>query len=115
MLTGFVLVPVLGLVCTLAILAVAAAAVGFVAVMLGPPVRQTARWTTLAIDGAAMVAAVRSSRSEFGRALKISGTGSRSRATKRAAPALLRTTFQPRSTTRAIEQMVRVAEVTDDA
>ena len=57
MLTGFVLVPALGLVRTLAALAIAAAAVGIFAVMRGPAARR-ARWATLAIGMAATLGAV---------------------------------------------------------
>ena len=56
-LTGFVLVPVLGLVRTLAALAIAAAAVGIFAVMRGPAARR-ARWATLAIGLAAILGAI---------------------------------------------------------
>lgn len=49
MLTGFVLVPSLGLVRTLAVLAVAAAALGVVAVINGPGVRNAGRWTVGAL------------------------------------------------------------------
>ena len=56
-LTGFVLVPALGLVRTLAALAIAAAAVGIFAVMRGPAARR-ARWATLAIGLAAILGAI---------------------------------------------------------
>ena len=56
-LTGFVLVPALGLVRTLAALAIAAAAVGIFAVMRGPAARR-ARWATLAIGLAATLGAI---------------------------------------------------------
>jgi len=56
-LTGFVLVPVLGLVRTLAALAIAAAAVGILAVMRGPAARR-ARRATLAIGMAATLGAI---------------------------------------------------------
>jgi predicted membrane-bound spermidine synthase len=57
LLTGFVLVPALGLVRTLAALAIAAAAVGIFAVMYGSAARR-ARQATLALSMAAMLAAV---------------------------------------------------------
>ena len=56
-LSGFVLVPVLGLVRTLAALAIAAAAVGIFAVVRGPATRR-ARWATLAIGLAAVLGAI---------------------------------------------------------
>ena len=58
LLTGFVLVPALGLVRTLAMLAIAAAAVGVCAVLHGPAVRRGTRWATLAIGMAAMLGAI---------------------------------------------------------
>jgi spermidine synthase len=48
---GFVLVPWLGLVRALAVLAVAACAVGLVAVLAGPGVRPLARWSVAALAG----------------------------------------------------------------
>lgn len=51
MLAGFVLVPWLGLVRTLAVLAVAACAVGLVAVLAGPGIRPLARWSVAALAG----------------------------------------------------------------
>jgi spermidine synthase len=56
-LTGFVLVPVLGLVRTLEALALAAAAVGLFAVIRGPAARR-AHWATLAIGTTTMLAAI---------------------------------------------------------
>ena len=53
-LTGFVLVPTLGLVRTLAALAIAAAAVGIYAIMRGVSARRV-RWATLAIGLAALL------------------------------------------------------------
>jgi spermidine synthase len=58
LLTGFVLVPALGLVRSLAILALAAAAVGACAVVRGVAVGRGIRWTTLAIGAAAMLGAI---------------------------------------------------------
>jgi predicted membrane-bound spermidine synthase len=58
MLTGFVLVPVLGLVHSLALLAVAAAAVGLVAATQGPGVRRGARVAAMTIGVAALACAV---------------------------------------------------------
>lgn len=57
-LTGFVLVPALGLVRTLAALAIAAAGVGIFAVLRGPAVRSGARLATLAIGMAAILGAI---------------------------------------------------------
>ncbi len=56
--TGFVLVPALGLVRTLAALAVAAAAVGAVAVLRGSGVRPPARLATLGLGACAIVGAL---------------------------------------------------------
>ncbi|MBS0344597.1 MAG: fused MFS/spermidine synthase, partial [Proteobacteria bacterium] len=50
-LAGFVLVPWLGLVRTLAVLAVAASALGLVAVLSGPGVRAVPRWGVAALAG----------------------------------------------------------------
>jgi len=47
--TGFVLVPALGLVRSLGVLAMGAAAVGMFAVLRDPAARQVSRWATLAI------------------------------------------------------------------
>jgi predicted membrane-bound spermidine synthase len=58
MLTGFVLVPALGLVRTLATLAIAAAAVGIWAVTRGSAVRRGMRWATLGMSMAAMLGAI---------------------------------------------------------
>jgi spermidine synthase len=58
MLTGFVLVPALGLVRTLAALALAAAAVGIGAVMCARAVRRGMRWATLGLGMAAMLGAI---------------------------------------------------------
>ena len=57
LLTGFVLVPLLGLVHTLAALAVAAAAVGVVAAWQVRSNAPVLRWATVAIAGGALVAA----------------------------------------------------------
>lgn len=51
MLAGFVLVPLLGLVRAMAVLAVAACAVGLVAVLAGPGIRPLARWSVAALAG----------------------------------------------------------------
>ncbi|MBB2918556.1 fused MFS/spermidine synthase [Cupriavidus alkaliphilus] len=56
-LAGFVLVPYLGLVRTLSLLAVAAAAVGVVAVALGSGVRPAARWAVPMLGVLAVIAA----------------------------------------------------------
>ncbi|MCO4864479.1 fused MFS/spermidine synthase [Cupriavidus sp. WGlv3] len=56
-LAGFVLVPYLGLVRTLALLAVAAAVVGVVAVALGSGVRPAARWAVPMLGVLAVIAA----------------------------------------------------------
>ncbi len=50
-LAGFVLVPLLGLVRAMAVLAVAACAVGLAAVLAGPGVRPLARWSVAALAG----------------------------------------------------------------
>jgi len=55
--TGFVLVPALGLVRTLGVLAVAAAAVGVVAVLRGRAVRPRARWATIVLSLTSMLVA----------------------------------------------------------
>jgi Sulfatase len=57
-LTGFVLVPALGLVRSLASMAIAAAAVGAYAILRGPAVGRGARWITLAIGVAGILAAI---------------------------------------------------------
>ena len=57
-LTGFVLVPALGLVRTLAVLAVAAAGVGFLAATRGPRARPAIRWATGAMGLVAMAGAL---------------------------------------------------------
>lgn len=57
-LTGFVLVPQLGLVHSLACLAVAAAMVGMAAVFFGQVARASRRWTVVALAVCALVAAV---------------------------------------------------------
>ncbi|RKF38454.1 spermidine synthase [Paraburkholderia fungorum] len=64
LLTGFVLVPQLGLVHTLAALAVLAGAVGLAAVLRGPDVRRLARWSVpfLAVLTLAVVIATPSDR-----------------------------------------------------
>jgi spermidine synthase len=56
LLTGFFLVPRLGLVRTLGVLAIAAAAVGMVAVFRGPTVNRHLRWAVVAIGIIALVA-----------------------------------------------------------
>ncbi|WP_427309474.1 fused MFS/spermidine synthase [Cupriavidus sp. H39] len=56
-LAGFVLVPYLGLVRTLSLLAIAAAVVGVVAVALGSGVRPLARWTVPMVGVLAVIAA----------------------------------------------------------
>jgi spermidine synthase len=58
LLTGFLLVPVLGVVRTLAVLAVGSATVGAAAVLLGGPVSARSRWTVCALGLLAVVAAV---------------------------------------------------------
>ena len=58
LLTGFVLVPALGLVRSLAVLAVVAAAVGLVAVLRGPRVRRNTRRAARAIAALTLLAAV---------------------------------------------------------
>ncbi|MGR4869826.1 fused MFS/spermidine synthase [Variovorax sp. LARHSF232] len=50
-LAGFVLVPLLGLVRAMAVLAVAACGVGLAAVLAGPGVRPLARWSVAALAG----------------------------------------------------------------
>ncbi|MGH8699989.1 MAG: spermidine synthase, partial [Burkholderiales bacterium] len=56
--TGFVLVPALGLVRTLAALAIAAAAIGLFAVMRGPAVRPALRLATLALGAVSVLGAI---------------------------------------------------------
>ncbi|MFH0352514.1 MAG: spermidine synthase, partial [Chromatiales bacterium] len=56
--TGFVLVPALGLVRTLAALAIGAAAIGLFAVMRGPAVRPALRLATLALGAISILAAI---------------------------------------------------------
>jgi spermidine synthase len=58
LLSGFVLVPALGLVRSLASMAIAAAAVGACAVLYSPTVGRWRRWLTLAIGMAAVLGAV---------------------------------------------------------
>ncbi len=57
-LTGFVLVPALGLVRTLAALAIGAAAIGLFAVMRGPEVRPALRLATLALGTGSILGAI---------------------------------------------------------
>ena len=52
--TGFFLVPTLGLVRTLAVLAIAAAGIGAIAVLRGVAVRERLKWTVLAVGVAAV-------------------------------------------------------------
>jgi spermidine synthase len=54
--TGFLLVPVVGLVRTLAMLAIAASAIGVVAVLLGRGVGRRMQWATIGIAVAAVAA-----------------------------------------------------------
>jgi predicted membrane-bound spermidine synthase len=75
LLTGFVLVPALGLVRTLAALAVVAGAVGAVAVTRGPGVRPSLRRATLATGLVAALAAVMVPTGRLAALLPGAGTG----------------------------------------
>jgi len=69
LLTGFVLVPRLGLVRTLGILAIAAAAVGIFAVFRGPEVHKRVRWAVVAIGVAAVAGGILTPRDRLARLL----------------------------------------------
>lgn len=56
--TGFLLVPALGLVHTLAVLAIGAAAVGFWAAIRSPAAKRSTSWLLLAMTGVAVLTAV---------------------------------------------------------
>ena len=75
LLTGFVLVPALGLVRTLAILAIAAAAVGLCAVLCGPAVRRGTRGAVLGIGVAVMLGAILTPPDRLTRLLPAARTG----------------------------------------
>jgi spermidine synthase len=69
LITGFVLVPMLGLVHTLAVLAIGAAGVGAVAVLRGTAVRNEFKWAVLAIGLVAVVTGVLTPSNRLGRLL----------------------------------------------
>jgi spermidine synthase len=69
LLTGFFLVPMIGLVRTLAILAVAASALGAVAVLRGSMVRRRMRWVVLAIGFVTVAVGVMAPPDRLGRLL----------------------------------------------
>jgi spermidine synthase len=68
-LTGFVLVPLLGLVRSLAALAIAAGLVGLIAVARSPAVARTTRWIVAALCVASVVAAVMTPMDQLARLL----------------------------------------------
>jgi spermidine synthase len=75
MLTGFILVPMLGLVRTLGLLAVAAAGIGAFAVFHGPAVRPVARRIVLATGAVAVVCALWTSPRSLAKALAVARGG----------------------------------------
>jgi spermidine synthase len=77
LLTGFVLVPTLGLVRTLAVLAIVAAALGVSAVLRGSMVSSSMRWTVLAIGFVTVAVAVITPPDRLGRLLASTRGGGR--------------------------------------
>jgi spermidine synthase len=75
--TGFFLVPTFGLVRTLAILAIAAGALGFCAVLRGSMVRPSMRWTVLVIGFITVAIAVITPADRMGRLLASTRGGGR--------------------------------------
>jgi spermidine synthase len=69
LLTGFFLVPTLGLVHTLAVLAIGAAAIGIVAVLRGPMVQRSMWWAVFAIACAAILGGIFTPADRLGRLL----------------------------------------------
>lgn len=77
LLTGFVLVPKLGVVKTLVVLAIAAGAVGITAVLCGPREDKLMRWTVISIGIAALIVGIATPADRLARLLTATRGGGR--------------------------------------